>query len=122
MIGSFSALLIALCFSWAGPNDEGKNARLLPSSEVNLTEPVSFRSDIVPLFQTKCNQEDCHGRKGSAFPKFTSHAMIKAKAKKIIRRLEDDKDPMPPSDASVTMTQQEVAMFKRWVEEGAQPN
>jgi len=74
------------------------------------------------LFQTKCNLEDCHGRKGSAFPKFTSHAMIKAKAKKIIRRLEDDKDPMPPSDASVTMTQQEVAMFKRWVEEGAQPN
>ena len=100
------------------PNTPGSAA----VSETGSDPTVSFRGDIVPLFQTKCNQGECHGPKGTAFPKFTSHPMIKSKAKKIITRLEDKKDPMPPADAEPRITAQEIQLFKTWVAEGFPEN
>ncbi len=37
------------------------------ASAEDLTTPVSFRSDVFPIFQASCNESSCHGRENGAF-------------------------------------------------------
>ncbi len=85
-------------------------------------EGISFSKDVLPFFQTKCNFGECHGKTGKAFPKYRTYSMIKAKAKKVVKRLKDDKNPMPPEDAGVTVTKEEIAMLEAWIEAGYPKN
>ncbi len=82
---------------------------------------VSFRNDIWPFFQVKCNTPECHGKTGEAFPKYNTYVMIKAKIKKIVKRLEDTKDPMPPPESGIKVTREEIAMLNSWIDSG-RPN
>ena len=82
----------------------------------------SFTEDVWPIFVNKCNNDDCHGPKGTAFPKFKSHLMIKAKSKKIDKRLINERDPMPPLDATVTLTDDELESLRKWIAAGAPEN
>jgi len=82
---------------------------------------VSFRKDIWPFFQIKCNTPECHGKTGEAFPKYNTYVMIRAKIKKIVKRLEDTKDPMPPPESGIEVTREEIAMLKSWIDAG-RPN
>lgn len=82
----------------------------------------SFKTDIWPTFVVKCNNDDCHGQRGSAFPKFHAYLMIKSKSKKILKKLEDEHDPMPPADAPIPITDVEVERIRKWIEAGAPEN
>jgi hypothetical protein len=92
----------------------------LPTTEHN--DIVSFRNDVYPIFQTKCNQGECHGRKGKAFPKYTSYAIIRAKSSKIVYRLNKEKDPMPPADAEIPLKPEEKKMILDWIKSGMPNN
>ena len=92
----------------------------LPTAVNN--EVISFGKDVYPIFQTKCNQGECHGRKGKAFPKYTSYAIIRAKSKKIVYRLNREKDPMPPADAAIPLEAEEKKMILDWIKSGMPNN
>ncbi len=84
---------------------------------------VSFSKDLFPIIKTKCNQgADCHGEDGTAFPKYTTYLMIQAKSKKMIKRITNERDPMPPADSEFTLTKEEIAVFETWVTEGKLEN
>ncbi|MCI4647892.1 hypothetical protein [Phaeodactylibacter sp.] len=80
---------------------------------------IVFERDIYPIFQTKCNQGECHGDKGKAFPKYTSYGIIKGKSRKIAYRLNKEKDPMPPVDADLPLTSEERQLILDWIASGA---
>lgn len=41
-----------------------KVATVVPKSDVEVTEPVSFANDIIPIFDTKCSMSGCHNSGG----------------------------------------------------------
>ena len=41
-----------------------KVATVIPDNKVEVTEPVSFAKDIIPIFNTKCNMSGCHNQGG----------------------------------------------------------
>lgn len=88
----------------------------------NLDTNISFEKDIFPIFQSKCNQGECHGDKGKAFPKYTSYGIIRAKSRKIAYRLKKEKDPMPPLDADLPLTSKERQLLLDWIASGAPRN
>lgn len=81
---------------------------------------VSFQQDVIPIIKTKCNMVDCHGEKG--FPKFYTYKMLKAKAKKIQKRIVAKIEPMPPEDAPLQLTKEEIKILNEWVDAGAPNN
>ena len=99
-------------------------------SEEKLPETVQFNRDIRPILSNKCFT--CHGpdekrRKG----KLRLDVEAEAKADVIVagkladsefwaRITSTDADQlMPPAKAKKTLTPKEVALFKRWIEQGA---
>lgn len=41
-----------------------KVATVVPKTDVEVTGPVSFANDIMPIFNTKCNMSGCHNTGG----------------------------------------------------------
>jgi uncharacterized membrane protein len=94
-----------------------------PASDASeIPTEVSFQEDVFPVFQSKCNQGECHGRRGKAFPKYTSYGIIKAKAKKVVYRLNKKEDPMPPKDSEWQLTAKEKQQILEWIEGGMPRN
>lgn len=54
-----------------------KVATVIPSNTVEITEPVSFSSEIIPLFDSKCNMSGCHNS-GGVKPDLTAEKAFKA--------------------------------------------
>lgn len=81
---------------------------------------VSFQQDVIPIIKTKCNLDDCHGERG--FPKFYTHRILKAKAKKIKKRITAEIEPMPPKDSPLQLTKLEIKTLNDWVDAGAPNN
>ncbi len=81
---------------------------------------VSFQKDVIPIIKTKCNMVDCHGEKG--FPKFYTYKMLRAKAKKIKKRIVAKVEPMPPKDSPLQLTKEEINILNAWVDAGAPNN
>ena len=92
------------------------------ASNSSAVQIPSFKQEIWPTFVVKCNNNDCHGAKGSAFPKFQAYLMVKSKSKKILKKLEDENDPMPPKDAPIPITDIEIERIRKWIEAGAPDN
>ena len=99
-------------------------------SEEKLPETVQFNRDIRPVLSNKCFT--CHGpdekrRKG----KLRLDVEAEAKANVIVagkladsefwaRIISTDSDElMPPAKAKKPLTPKEIALFKRWIEQGA---
>ena len=99
-------------------------------SEEKLPESVQFNRDIRPVLSNKCFT--CHGpdekrRKG----KLRLDVEAEAKANVIVagkladsefwaRIISTDSDElMPPAKAKKPLTPKEIALFKRWIEQGA---
>lgn len=99
-------------------------------------EPLSFARDIRPILSSKCFT--CHGtdeeaRKGGlrldtaegASEETPSGAVAvvagKPEESELIARIEsqDEADVMPPPDSGKSLTADEAAKLRRWVEEGA---
>lgn len=111
---SLAVTIIGLCLS----GSVSAQAKL----DTTVEAIPSFKTDIWPTFVVKCNNDDCHGQRGSAFPKFHAYLMIKSKSKKILKKFEDQHDPMPPADAPIPITDVEVERIRKWIEAGAPEN
>ena len=63
-IAVFAAAMIGLqsCY---------KVATVLPKTDVEITGPVSFANDIIPILDSKCNMSGCHSA-GGVKPTLTS--------------------------------------------------
>lgn len=85
-----------------------------------VREVPSFSQTVFPIFQAKCNATACHGPKG--FPQYQNHAKIKAVSQKIMKRILDAKNPMPPKTAKEKISKAEIDVIRRWVEAGSPNN
>lgn len=84
---------------------------------VGKAEEVSFSQHLFPLMEAKCNLSTCHDE-GSA-PAYTTYAAIKADGENIVQKTENRQ--MPPQRHS-TLTEEEIEIFRVWVEEGMKEN
>ncbi len=117
----FSILLTIGVLCIIGFISMGNNQGSL-SEETALAEDVSFREDVFPIIEKKCNTGECHGPKGKAYPKYTTHIMIEAKSKKMMKRIQDEKKPMPPEDSGITLKKEELAVLQAWIDAGMPNN
>ncbi len=106
---------------------------LLAASAFATSDEVQFNRDIRPILSSKCYQ--CHGpdehdRKAELrFDKTTSDLTEREiivpndpEASELIGRITSD-DPeviMPPPEAKLELTGQEVELLKRWIEQGGE--
>jgi hypothetical protein len=81
---------------------------------------LSFREDIFPIIQAKCNADPCHGRRGGL--QLTAYAPIRLNLEVIVERIESERNPMPPYSAREKLTAEEKQAILRWAEEGGQLN
>ena len=97
---------------------------------------VSFSRDVRPLLSDRCFR--CHGpdrvtrEADLRLDEFESvlgdrdgHGVVvpgNSEASELIRRIssEDDSIRMPPTDAGVTLSKNEIAVIRRWVDQGAE--
>ena len=88
-------------------------------SSLCAAEPVSFKSDIAPIFLEQC--QSCHGPKKSKgkYRVDTYQLAIKAGADELHYRVstDDEDDRMPPDSDPLNAGQ--IALIKRWMAEGA---
>lgn len=100
-------------------------------------EPVDFSKEILPLLSDNCF--GCHGpdasnrkaglqldKQAQAIVKLKSgnHAIVPGEsgASSILERLQstDSDELMPPPDSGKTVSPEEIARIKRWIDEGAE--
>lgn len=86
-------------------------------SSIPLGEPVGFEADVVPFFDTWCN--DCHrsGINGAPKQDFTSYATVTTMLSAILMRLAQG--TMPPSGASPT--DEDIEVLLQWARTGMNP-
>ena len=99
-----------------------------------VAQEVSFSRDIRPLLNEHCM--DCHGgvkQAGDLSFKYRSKVFDPAKSgaiavvpgrpdeSELIARIiaQDEDDIMPPPDAESTLSEQEIQMFRQWIQQGA---
>jgi hypothetical protein len=80
----------------------------------------SFRTEVFPLIQTKCNIRLCHGERGSV--PFANYTLVKRNAQNISKRIADPKAPMPPKDSNIRLSAGELQLIRQWVAAGAPQN
>jgi hypothetical protein len=81
-----------------------------------VNRPTSFKLHIRPLFRD-LDVEHMAGL-GPFSIDLTQHAVVKAKAKKILTRLKNEQDPMPPVSDDGPWPDEWIALFERWIAEG----
>lgn len=89
----------------------------------NLHEPnaPSFKNQVFPLIESKCNMKECHADRGGGAP-YTSYELIKLKGKKIVKRITNINGIMPPIKSGIKLTPEEKNLIKTWVEMGMPNN
>lgn len=85
------------------------------------TEAPSFKNQVFPLIQSKCNAKECHANKGGSTP-YTSYDAIKLKGKKIVKRITNINGIMPPVQSGIKLTKEEITVIKTWVAMGMPNN
>jgi len=107
---------------------------LLFSTASAAEDPVDFQSQIRPLLSDRCFV--CHGpdeesrqarlrldRHDAATADRGGYAAIvpgDARASEIWLRMRDGSDPMPPAESKLTLSAEEIGIFERWIDEGAE--
>ncbi len=81
----------------------------------------SFKSQVFPLIQSKCNMKECHADRGGG-ASYTSYEGIKLKGKKIVKRITNINGIMPPIQSGIKLTPEEKNLIKNWVEMGMPNN
>ena len=116
-------------------NDPGKGVELPTGNETNSAVMVSYTKDIQPILQGKCVK--CHGedpapdkikgklnltnREGIEKGGENKDAIKSGKPEEslIVKRVDDEKDPMPPENKGAPLTAEEKAKVKAWILQGA---
>lgn len=70
-------VLVAIATAIVGLQSCYKVATVVPKTDVEVTEPVSFAKDIMPIFDSKCNMSGCHSS-GGIKPDLTSEKALSA--------------------------------------------
>ena len=95
---------------------------------------IDFKRDILPVFAKNCDK--CHGSDDKAADLGLDSAMALSEANadgtiivpgspeesELFKRVSlpaDDGDIMPPIDAGDPLTQEQIGLIRRWIEEGA---
>jgi uncharacterized membrane protein len=91
------------------------------SRQSESTEPPSFYREVYPIIFAKCNGVECHGADSRASVRYTSYRSVYANRKKIIKRINDDREPMPPKDQTA-LSQEEKTILELWIRSGALEN
>lgn len=63
-IKKIAIALVVITFAIIGLQSCYKVATVLPKTDVEVTGPVSFATDILPVFDSKCNMSGCHNTGG----------------------------------------------------------
>ena len=110
-------------------------ATVLAPSTGRAEPPVSFARDIQPILSDKCYQ--CHGPDGAqrkaelrldsradAFADRGGYACVvprnPGESEVFVRvAAEDSESRMPPSKSGKQLTEQQIALIRRWIEQGA---
>lgn len=90
-------------------------------------ETVSFSKDVMPLIQTKCNNDGCHGVNNPKKIQLITYNFVRAEVKperpassKIIDRITRTGVGKMPLNGH--MTEQEKTTIYAWVKQGAKDN
>lgn len=132
------ALLLLPAVAALAPADEPKPkpaAKPLPVAELKRTTAVSFEKEILPVLAAKC--QACHGGKitEGKLDLTTYAAMLKggkttggvisagkADASLLFQLAAHTQKPiMPPRGEGDTLTPDELALLKLWIDQGAKP-
>ena len=106
---------------------------LITTCEVKGSE-IDFNRDIRPILSDKCffcHGPDSHERKADlrldtgegALADLGGYAAIvpgKLDDSEMIQRILDREDPMPPKESHKELSQEEIALLSRWIQEGAE--
>ncbi len=111
-------LSICLSLTFAcGDDDEG------PSTEDCETRSVSYSGDIVPILNQTCAIPNCHVN-GFINGDYEFYADLKAQSDNGSLRNQVESGAMPPSNTAgpTELTDNEIATFLCWIEDGALEN
>ena len=99
---------------------EFNNEEDLYGEKIEPPAEVSFSTDIFPIIQMSCATSACHSPGGFANGIFNNYAGVKAKVDNgaLRQRVLVNKD-MPPGES---LTDQELATIKAWLDNGAPDN
>jgi len=88
---------------------------------VNNCDPqqVTYSNVVQPIITTNCAIANCHDG-GNTLPDWTIFDNVQANAQLIKTRTSNR--TMPPSNASISLTAQEIDAIACWVDSGAQNN
>ncbi len=75
---------------------------------------ISYKSDIVPIFNANCNFNGCHGA-GTTGRDWTLYSDVKNKAASIATRTANRSMPI----GGFTLTEQQIQQIACWVDDGA---
>lgn len=102
----------------------------LTSQQVEITTPVSFSSDIIPIFNASCATTNCHVNGGpppnltpsKAYDELTMLGYVdtsNAESSVLYKVITATTNPMPPSGP---LPAEEIGYILAWIKQGAQNN
>jgi hypothetical protein len=102
----------------------------LTKKKVEITTPVSFATDIVPILTEDCSIAGCHVAGGpppnltaaKAYDELTGLGYVdtsNAEQSLLYKRIVATVNPMPPS---APLTAEEIGYILAWIKQGAQNN
>ncbi len=125
-------LTLPLAILWIGLTHTAGTVNA-SSPEAPLPTEIRFNRDIRPILSDNCFA--CHGpdaktreadlrldTEEGALADLGGHAAVVpgfSSASELIRRITDPIAPMPPDDFDKTLTERQIQLLTRWVEEGA---
>ncbi|MCZ6596172.1 MAG: PSD1 and planctomycete cytochrome C domain-containing protein [Planctomycetota bacterium] len=109
-------------------------ASVLATGGEDEPKPVEFAREIRPILAEKClichgpNDDDREAElrfdvKEVAFADRGGYAAIvpgDSAASEMVLRITDELDPMPPPEAELELTPEEIELIRRWIDEGAE--
>ncbi|PQJ81387.1 c-type cytochrome [Polaribacter glomeratus] len=109
----FLLLLVTILFTACLTNVEEP----LDEKPINndLCETVSYSLTIKPIIDANCIQ--CHSTNGGQFPNLNSYAALSSKANSVLSEVQSRRMPI-----GGTLTTDEIAAIKCWVNSGALNN
>lgn len=75
---------------------------------------VSFQADLMPLVEAYCSTSGCHDGSTSLAEPLTSYAEIRPQADSVVAQVERREMPI-----GLSLTPDEIAVFTRWLDQGA---
>lgn len=111
----------------------GLTAKPSEENSKNLPELIDYNEHIRPILNKNCTE--CHGgvkAAGGVSFLFREEAIVQGASgnwaikpgmvqeSEVAKRIVDQQDPMPPAEHGAMLSTREVALIKKWIEQGAE--